>query len=142
MVNPTTNDPDTAAKLTDHATRADRQRRRFYATKPKALGDVISRLIAGRGYAAVRSDETLQAAWRHAAGAALAERTRVAGLSRGQLEVVVGNNALLQDLQFDQPRLLDAVKASAPEARITRLRFRVGRVDSPPPRHDSPPSER
>lgn len=122
-------DPDSAAKLGDHAKRAEGQRRRFHARKPKPLGDVLSKLIAQRGYAAVKSDEALVAAWRLAAGDTLARRSRVGGLRRGQLEVLVGSNALLQDLQFDQARLLAAVQAAAPNARITRLRFRVGRIE-------------
>ena len=123
------NDPDAAAKLGDHKHRAERQRRRFHATKPKALGDVLSRLVAKRGYAAVKSDEAIGEAWRRAAGDGTAARTRVGGLSRGQLEILVATNALLQGLQFDEQRLLAAVCAAAPSARITRLRFRVGRIE-------------
>lgn len=128
LVSPAMHDPDAAAKLKDHAQRADRQRRRHYATKPKALGDVLSKLIAKRGYAAVKSDEALQQAWRQAAGSAVASHTRVGALSRGQLEVLVGNNATLQDLQFDQARLLESMRAAAPDAKINRLRFRVARI--------------
>ena len=65
---------------------------------PKAIGDVLSELMARRGYARLQSAEAYDAAWREAAGPLAAEYTRVGLLRRGTLEVVVANSTLVQEL--------------------------------------------
>ncbi|TWT46869.1 DciA family protein [Botrimarina hoheduenensis] len=124
-------DSDSLAKLSDHTKRAVLQRKRFYARKPKSIADVMARLLAKRGYAAIRSDEVIGAAWAEAVGTAVARRSRVSTFSRGQLEVIVSSSAIVQELQFDQSRLLESLRRIVPDAKITSLRLRVGRLESP-----------
>ena len=122
-------DPDTEQKLGDLADRAERQRRRFRARSPKAVGPVIAQVIAKRGYAATRGSEALAEAWAAAVGEPLAAHTRAAGLRRGVLEVMVANSTMLQEINFDRPRLLKAVQASLPDTKIKSLKLKIGRVN-------------
>jgi predicted nucleic acid-binding Zn ribbon protein len=94
---------------------------------PELLSEILSRLFAARGWGRRQDRLHLERAWAEAAGPALAEDTRVAGLRRGVLEVQVGNSALLQELaQFHKRRLLEELRRRLPGARLDDLRFRAG----------------
>jgi predicted nucleic acid-binding Zn ribbon protein len=99
------------------------------ARGPKAIGDVLSELMARRGYARVQSAAMYQAAWREAAGPLAANYTRVGLLRRGTLEVVVANSTLVQELGFQKTELLKSLSGLLPHEGIKGLRFRVGSID-------------
>ncbi len=96
---------------------------------PKHIGDVLSELMARRGFARVQSAEQFEAGWREAAGTTIAQYTRPGTLRRGTLEVTVANSTLMQELVFQKPTLLKALAKLLPEERIEDLRFRVGAID-------------
>lgn len=126
-------DTDTQQKLADLAARSEKERKRFYARRPKRAGDVVAAVVAKRGYAASRAAGELDSAWRGVAervlgGAGLAGQTRVGGLARGRLEVIVANHVVMQEINFHRPRLLAEAQAALPSARITGLRFKVGSI--------------
>lgn len=122
-------DSDTTDKLGDHAERAEKHRRWSFARKPKQLGSVLAQVIAKRGYAAVQAGESLQQAWQSAAGEALSVHTRAVGVSRGKLEVLVASSPMMQEIQFQQQQLLNKLRQALPEARLTGLKLRVGRLN-------------
>jgi predicted nucleic acid-binding Zn ribbon protein len=95
---------------------------------PRQIGDVLTQLIARRGYAREQSTAALEAAWQQAAGAKLAAQTRAAGLRRGTLEVLVASNLLAQELGFEHDALISRLQKLSPQTKITTLRFRVGNV--------------
>ena len=97
---------------------------------PKPIADVLSQLIARRGYARQRSTATLESAWRQAAGQQFAGSTRAASLRRGTLEVTVANNLLAQELGFRKDELIEQLRRLAPDETINNLRFRTGRIAS------------
>ena len=99
------------------------------ARGPQAIGNVLSELMARRGYARVQSAAAYDAAWREAAGPLAAEYTRVGQLRRGTLEVVVANSTLVQELGFQKHALLKSLAELLPDEGITGLRFRVGNVE-------------
>ena len=96
---------------------------------PKVIGDVLSELMARRGYARVQSAAAYDAAWREAAGPLAAEYTRVGQLRRGTLEVVVANSTLVQELGFQKRMLLKNLAELLPDEGIENLRFRVGNIE-------------
>ena len=96
---------------------------------PKAIGDVLSELMARRGYGRVQSAATYDAAWREAAGPLAAKYTRPGLLRRGTLEVVVAHSALVQELGFQKRMLLESLARLLPDEGIENLRFRVGSVE-------------
>jgi predicted nucleic acid-binding Zn ribbon protein len=96
---------------------------------PQAIGDVLSELMARRGFARVQSAAALEAAWREAAGPLAAQYSRVGQLQRGTLEVVVANSTLVQELGFQKQQLLAALAALLPDESIKNLRFRAGSIE-------------
>lgn len=98
-------------------------------TGPENLGEVLSRLFTARGWGRRQGQLHLEKAWADAAGAEFAPHTRVGGLRKGVLEVVVGNAALLQELtHYHRRRLLEQLRRLLPNTPLTDLRFRTGVV--------------
>lgn len=120
-------------KLTDLATRSERERKRFYARRPKQVGALVTSVIAKQGYAAAKSATALEATWNQVAEQVLGEpsvakQTKAAGLKRGVLEVLVANHVVMQEINFVRPGLTAAMQEALPKAKIRSLRFKVGRV--------------
>lgn len=105
---------------------AQRQR---YMRGPQRIAEVVSSLLARRGYAQVKSTAECSAAWQHAAGKELGQHSRAGSVKRGVLEVTVRNSAVLQELTFRKKQLLKRLTELAPERKIRELRFRVGAID-------------
>lgn len=98
------------------------------ARGPQRIGDILSELLARRGFGRVQSTAQYEAAWREAAGELAAGFTRVGSLRRGALEIVVANSTLMQEFTFQKATLLQAIQRSLPDQGISDLRFRVGAV--------------
>jgi predicted nucleic acid-binding Zn ribbon protein len=96
---------------------------------PKAIGDVVSELMARQGFGRLQSSQGYESAWREAAGPMAAKYTRVGLLRRGTLEIVVANSVLVQELGFQKKNLLKSLSESLPDQGITNLRFRLGAVE-------------
>lgn len=95
---------------------------------PEKIGDILSQLMARRGFARVQSAAAYDDAWKRAAGEMLAQYTRVGQLKRGKLEITVTNSVLVQELQFQKGDLLAALNRILPDQGIKDLRFRVGAI--------------
>ena len=95
---------------------------------PQAIGDVLTELMARRGYARGQSAAAYEAAWREAAGPLAANYTRVGSLRRGTLEILVAHSALVQELGFQKQALLQALQGLLPDEEIKNLRFRTGSI--------------
>lgn len=93
---------------------------------PRHIGDVLSQLIARRGYARVQSAGALTEAWGAAAGERWTSCTRAMVVRRGVLEVLVGNSTLAQELGFQKKSLVKRLAELLPEEKIRDLKFRVG----------------
>jgi predicted nucleic acid-binding Zn ribbon protein len=93
---------------------------------PEKIGNILTELMARRGYARVQSAQAHEAAWRKAAGALAAKHTRIGALRRGKLEIIVTNSTLVQELMFQKSSLLKTLAELLPDEAIKDLRFRVG----------------
>ena len=96
---------------------------------PERIGNILPELMARRGYTRVQSGEAYDAAWHEAAGSLAAKYTRVGGLRRGKLEVVVANSTLIQELGFQKATLLKTLNQLLPDQRIQDIRFRLGAIE-------------
>lgn len=85
--------------------------------------------MARRGYGQEQSPRERDTVWAAVAGRTLAAHSRVVGLRRGILEVVVRNSATLQEVTFQKTQLLQRLIEQLPDENIKDLRFRVGHVD-------------
>ena len=104
---------------------AGRQR---YMRAPQKIADVMSGLLARRGYAQVKSNAECGDAWQQAVGGGLGDRSRAGQVRRGVLEVTVVNSAVLQELTFRKKQLLQRLQELVPNRKIRDLRFRVGAI--------------
>ena len=93
---------------------------------PRKIADVLSDLMARRGYARQQSSDDLSSAWRQAAGELFAQHSRVGLVRHGRLEVTVTHSALVQELTFQKAAILAHLRAALPRQQINDLRFRVG----------------
>ncbi|MDX1947868.1 MAG: DUF721 domain-containing protein [Pirellulaceae bacterium] len=107
----------------------DYRRKQVRLPPPKAMGDVLSQLLARKGYAQVQAAAMSLAAWNEAAGAKLAPQTRPGNVKRGVLEVLVSNSAVHQELAFIKVKIVKTLARLAPEHKIRDLKFRVGPLD-------------
>ena len=99
---------------------------------PEALGEILSRLFAARGWGRRQDRLRLEDIWREVVGPQGAAHTRVGALRRGVLEIVVDNAVLLQELaHYQKRRLLEQLRARLPKVTLTDLRFRAGVLRDP-----------
>jgi predicted nucleic acid-binding Zn ribbon protein len=106
----------------------DITRRQRYRRGPKSIADVLSSLIARRGYAQIQTSCGCEQAWQAAVGDKMAAHSRVGNVRRGILEVTVSSSAVMQELMFQKRRLLQELTRTIPEQKIRDFRFRVGVV--------------
>jgi predicted nucleic acid-binding Zn ribbon protein len=107
----------------------DYRRRQVRPPLPKPVGNVLSQLLAKRGYAQIQTAATCDAAWREAVGEKLAANTRPGSVKRGVLEVLVRNSSVLQELAFVKAKVVKILIKLVPEQNIRDVRFRVGTLD-------------
>lgn len=94
---------------------------------PELLGEVLSRLFTARGWGRRQGRLRLEEAWEAAVGPQAAPHTRIGGMRRGVLEVLVDNAALMQELAgFRKRKLLEALRGRLPEVPLNDLRFKAG----------------
>ncbi len=115
--------------VADFAARRDKEERRYYARRPKKIGDVLAQLITVRGYGRFQAQADLAAAWQAAAGELLSRFSRAGQIRRGRLEVTVTNSTIVQELSFQKQHILAELGRQLPDAKIRDLRFRIGQLD-------------
>ena len=98
-------------------------------TGPQKMADVLSVLMARRGYAQQQSAEISQYSWQQAVGKTFSGHSRAGNIRRGVLEVIVRNSAILQELTFQKKQLLKKMAEINGDQNISDLRFRVGVID-------------
>jgi hypothetical protein len=108
---------------------ADYRNKQVRVPLAKPMRDVLSQLLAKRGYAQVQTAACCQAAWREAVGDKLAADTRPGSVRRGILEVLVRNSSVLQELSFAKAGIVKSLTRLVPDQRIRDVRFRVGSLE-------------
>jgi hypothetical protein len=94
---------------------------------PELLSEVLSRLFTARGWGRRQERLRLEQAWAESIGADGAQKTRVAALKRGILEIEVASAVLLQELTHYHKRpLLEQIRKRLPGVTVMDLRFRAG----------------
>jgi len=96
---------------------------------PETIGNILSELMARRGFARIQSTEALETAWRQAAGPLAAQYTRVGSIRRGVLEIIVANSTLVQELGYQKQEILAELQQLLPDEAIKCLRFKVGNTN-------------
>jgi predicted nucleic acid-binding Zn ribbon protein len=103
----------------------------FTTHQPEQLGNILGRLFAARGWGRQQDRLRLEETWAETVGSSLAGHTRVGGLRKGTLEIIVDNPILLQELaHYQKRRLLEQLRQRLPDVSIHDLRFRAGVTNS------------
>ncbi|REJ72651.1 MAG: DUF721 domain-containing protein [Planctomycetota bacterium] len=93
---------------------------------PQALGDVVSRLCALRGYGRPQGEQQLAELWRRIAGEKVASQSRVLGIRNGVLQIGVGSASLLSELaSFHRHALLESLQNDQQGCKIRDLKFKL-----------------
>lgn len=93
---------------------------------PQKLSDVLTKLIAMRGYARREADAQLQTLWSAAAGEPWSGQTRAVAIKRGVLQVDVAHSALLSELTaFHRGTLLKKLQELSPHLDVRDLKFKL-----------------
>ena len=119
----------TPEEMDERDLRQDYRRKSVRIPPPKPVRDVLSQLLAKRGYAQVQTAAASTAAWREAVGERISVDTRPGSVRRGVLEVLVRNSSVMHELAFVKTKVIKALARLAPEQGIKDLRLRVGTID-------------
>lgn len=112
-------DPPDIGELQERIGRKPRPRR------PRRMSQVVSGLMAKRGFAHSQSDESIQEAWRKAAGE-LANLSRAVRIRSGNLEILASGSIVVQEISFQKHTLLTRLRELMPAARLRDLRVKLG----------------
>ena len=112
----------------DQASKLTKDRQRFFR-RPKKPANIISQLMARKGYCQTQSVNELSDVWRELVGDKWKNKTKAGNVNRGVLEVFVANAAVNQKIGFEKRKILAALKERVPQNKITDIKFRVGSVD-------------
>ena len=103
--------------------------RQIHVRGAQPIAELLSRLLARKGYAQLQSADDRAEAWSDVVGPQLAKDSCVGNVRRGVLEVTVRNSAVVQELTFQKKRILREITAAIPELKVRDIRFRVGPLD-------------
>jgi len=98
---------------------------RTSAAGPRAIGSVMSRLLARTGYDREQGVDGLSAAWAAAAPESMRGSSRAGLVRRGVLDVFVSHSALVQEMGFHKAEVLERLGRLVPAEGITDIRCRV-----------------
>lgn len=91
----------------------------------RKIGDLISQVLARRGYSQVTAQLELEQAWRKVAGDRVHRHARIGQFRAGTLEVLVDNAVLLGELEcYQKETLLEAMQETVRHRSIRSLKFR------------------
>jgi len=92
---------------------------------PRAIGGVMSRLLARTGYDQEQGADGIAAAWLEAAPESMRGSSQAGLVRRGVLDVFVSHSALVQEMGFHKREVLARLGQLVPAEGITDIRCRV-----------------
>lgn len=102
--------------------------RQRYLRRPKRSAELLSKLMARKGYNQTESSNELDDAWKAIVDPKWQSRTKVGIIRNGILEIVVSSSAINQQLEFQKSKLLSEMQSRLPQNKLKDLRFKVGKV--------------
>jgi len=112
----------------DQATDLTNQRRRF-KRRPKRPANILSQLMARKGYGQTKTNDELDDVWNATVGEKWQTKTRVGNVSRGVLEVFVSSAAVNQHLGFQKKKLIAELSKRVPQNKIKDIKFSLGSIE-------------
>ena len=112
----------------NQATDLTNQRRRF-KRRPKRPANILSQLLARKGYGQTKTNDELDTVWNAVVGDKWQSKTRVGNVSRGVLEVFVSSPAVNQHLGFQKKKLIAEMGKRIPQNKIKDIKFSLGSIE-------------
>lgn len=103
----------------------DVARRQYFDKRPRRIGDLLSTVMARRGYSELEASSEREKAWKAVVGERMSSYSRIGMIRRGVVEVAVANSAALQELTFRKAELIREMSVALPDQKIHDMRFRV-----------------
>ena len=94
---------------------------------PTKFVQILSQLMARRGYAQVQSASEIRNLWKEIVPSRLADESYPGAIGRGKLHVTVTSSAILQELAMQEFSILAKLKQRAPHLRIKKLKMELGK---------------
>jgi hypothetical protein len=104
--------------------------------KPKPIRSILEETLKALEIEAPLKTYSIFGAWKEIVGEAIALQTRPRSIRNRILFIDVSHPTWMQQLQFLRHTLLEKINTFLGESRIEDIRFRLGKIPSPP----SPPS--
>lgn len=102
--------------------------RQTFQRRPKKAVDILTRLMARKGYGQQLAANELQQVWNQLIPTDWQSQTGIGNLKQGVLEVIVGTPVLRQRLEFEKKQLLKQLQQQLPQNNIKEIRFRIGNL--------------
>jgi len=102
--------------------------RQTFQRRPKKAVDIVTSLMARKGYGQQLATSELQQAWANLIPPAWQTQTRIGNFKRGVLEIIISTSNLRQRLEFDKNNLLKQLQQQLPQNQIKEIRFRIGNL--------------
>jgi hypothetical protein len=102
--------------------------RQTFQRRPKKAVDILTRLMARKGYGQQLAANELQEVWNQLMPADWQSQTGIGNLKQGVLEIIVTSPGLRQRLEFEKKQLLNQLQQQLPQNNIREIRFRIGNL--------------
>jgi predicted nucleic acid-binding Zn ribbon protein len=102
--------------------------RQRYFRRPKQSAELLSRLMARKGYAQNETKSELETVWNEIVGPKWQDKTKPGIIRGGVLEIMVVSSAVNQHLGFQKKKLLTELQTRLPKNNFKDLRFKVGKI--------------
>jgi hypothetical protein len=96
------------------------------SARPTAVRQILEGILKPGDWQVLELRQKVRKAWEMAVPAALQAQARLVDLKRHELWVEAGSSALVQELQFLKPRILQALEKALGTGIIREIRFKVG----------------
>ena len=97
------------------------------AARPVAVKQVLAGILKPGDWQVIEIRQKVRTAWEKAVPGTLREQTRLVDLKRRHLWVEAESSALVQELHFLKPKILQAMEKILGTGVITEVRFTVGK---------------
>lgn len=94
--------------------------------RPLAVGQVLESVIRPGDWHTLELRQQVRAVWEQAVPERFQAQARLVDLKRHELWVEADSSALVQELRFLKPKILEALEKGLGPGRIREVRFKVG----------------
>jgi predicted nucleic acid-binding Zn ribbon protein len=96
-------------------------------SSPEPISDVLKKVIQKLDTSGRKKQAKLDSAWRVAAGDTIAKHTRVQGVKKQTLFVLVDDSAWFYEANLKKEKILKSLRRKKDFEKVEKISFRIGR---------------